>query len=292
MLVALLALLVVGAGAGWAAGAALRRDPAPPPSPAARWLTLGALHVRVDGAGAAVNAPRNAAPAGARAFATGSGVPATVWLAVAPARDPTLVPASLRKAADRSLGRPGGARLAGHAAWIYRDLQAGGDRLDLIVQPTAAGMLLVGCQAPASWWPLGDGCAQHVGAVRGSAFIVPSAQLAFEQALGARLGRLAHARAAGGRQLRGARSLRAVARSARMLANAHAAAARPLRPVVASARARRLVDGLFAVAAGYRSLARAAARDARGRYARSRRALLRADRTLGRLARRSAQSTR
>jgi hypothetical protein len=150
--------------------------------------------------------------------------------------------------------------------------------MELTALPTAAGVLLVGCEADKTSWSTVAGCAGAVHAVGGAATLPPSADLAFRQHVKPVVGKLNAKRKGAGRALRRARHARGQRAAAQRLAAAHAAAAKALEPFVpATGPARAAVGRLSASAAAYTDLARAAGRRDRRRYARARRATRRAD---------------
>jgi hypothetical protein len=293
VLAGVLVATALAAGAGWLFGSVLRGDHNGTPSPVAQRAAVGPVRLQLDGDWVPSAAGRDVAGAGLddlRAFAPARGLPARVWIARAPASNPALVPAALTTRLAGRLGVPRRTTLAGAPAWSYAAVRlARGGSLELTVQPTSAGVLLVGCQASETWWNTVAGCADGVLVADGARPLAPAADLAYRLHAHATLTRLDARRAHGGRALRRARSGRGQARIARRLAAAHAAAAASLRPLAPHHGApQRVIAALRRSRAAYAAVARAAHRGSRRRYATARRRAARSDAALRRALRRGA----
>lgn len=269
-LVATLAAIAVAGLAGWFIGGALSRTPAAPQAPAERTAVVGPLRLRLDGAWspiAASGALKAMRVQDLSAFAPAAGVPGRVWIARARADGPSLVPGSVRARFAAPPAKPARAVLGGQAAWTYPAAALrGGGRLELTVQPTAAGVLLVGCEAEPSWWSTVAGCARSVRDVGGAATFAPAADIPFRQALADVVVALNAARGGAGKALGRARTAGGQRLAALRLAAAHRAAAAKLQPLAAGGPGRRLVARLGATAGAYQRLAGAAGHGSRPRY--------------------------
>jgi hypothetical protein len=292
-LVATIAAIAVAALAGWVLGGMLTRKPAAPQVSAPRAATVGPLKLELDGTWStiAASAPLTGMQLQDLAvYAPVAGVPARTWVARAPADGPSLVPASVRDRLDGRLASPARTVLGGRPAWTYpaTALRSGG-RLELTVQPTAAGVLLVGCEADQSWWSTVAGCARSIRDVSGAATFAPAADISLRQALKRVVVSLNAARAGAGKALQRARTPRGQQLAAQRLAKAHAAAAARLSPLAGPAGSgRTLVARLGAAAAAYRGLATAAGRRSRPAYRSARASVGRAEGALRIALRRAA----
>jgi hypothetical protein len=138
--------------------------------------------------------------------------------------------------------------------------------MELSVVPTTAGLLLVGCTAPAAWTASMTGCAAGVLRIAGAGAAAPSPELAARWALPGALARLNAARRAGRAALHAARAPHGQARAARRIARAHRAARARLEPLLPP-RSRDAIVALRRSTSAYDDLARAAAAADPGRYA-------------------------
>jgi hypothetical protein len=254
---------------------------------------VGPFTLQLEGGWARVAAGPGVASAGlprVRTFAPAPSLPGRVWIARVPVRTPSLIPTRVLRRVDGRLGPPRRTRLAGRPAWVYDAIAVrGGGLLALTVQPTTAGALVVGCQAPGEWWSALADCARGIAGIDGPAPLSPVADLAYRLHARTPLARLNARRAREGHALHRARSARAQARSARRLAASHAAAASALHPYAPRrGAARRVVVALRRSRAAYAAVARSARRRERRRYATARRHARRADAALARALRRAA----
>jgi hypothetical protein len=270
------AAIVVAGLAGWLLGGVLVPDTPPAPVRAsAQVAVLGPMRVALDGNWTTQAPGRDqlAMRLGDLAvFAPTPGLSGRSWVARAAADHPSLVPAGVRARLAQAPPKPTTVRLAGSPAWRYDALRLrSGSLLGLTVLPTAAGVVLVGCEGTPGSWGAVSGCEQGVGVMSGAAVLAPAADLAFRQRIPAVLAKLNAARAGAGRALAAARRARGQARAAAQLAQAHATAAAKLRPlVVAGTPAGRVVRRLNEAAGAYRNVAGAANRRAPRRYAAAR----------------------
>jgi hypothetical protein len=270
--VVLTVLLAAAFGVG--AGTLLRYDSAPVAT-IPQVASSGPIRLELDGGWMAVRPLAALDASGLRdlmAFEPLPRLPGLAWIARAPADSRSLIPAGVRARISGTLPEPEGTTLAGARAWRYAALPLrAGRMLELTVQPTSAGVLVVGCEAPWAWWPTVTGCAGGVLSVAGVRTQPPSADIALRERLPAVIARLNAARAKGGQALTSARTARGQRRAARALAAAHAAAAAKLVPLAAADGAGvAVVVRLKAGAAAYRGLAAAAGRKAPKRYAAAR----------------------
>jgi hypothetical protein len=238
----------------------------------ARGERVGPGAVRVVRAGAATLAvPRGwrtvalrdaGAPVGTTAvFAPSPDAHDRVIVTVAPAEDPSLVPAALRGLV-RDLGRgPRATRLGGHRAWRYVGLPGRNreDVLDVTLLPTTAGVLGIACVSAVSAAGATANCASSIGSVSISsgAMLVPSGELALRLRLPRVLAVLDRARVRFRAALVRAGTGAGQARLAGRLAREHLAGADSLHPVAGRAGGP-LLDALSNVAGAYRELGRAA----------------------------------
>ena len=135
------ALTVAIGGGIWAGQPAAPADPAEPP-----------LERVVRAGPATLLVPRewrssSRSTGATTVLAPSPGAPGRVIVTLAAADDRSLVPKPLRDLAQ-DLGRgPRGTRFAGHLAWRYVGHGRDGNRLDVTVLPTSAGVLGLACQA-------------------------------------------------------------------------------------------------------------------------------------------------
>jgi hypothetical protein len=284
-----LAAVALAVPAGW--WLADRRSSEPAPRATTHLASLGPVQARVTGgwepARAGVEPVKALAGLPSRAFGTYPGLDAYAVLALAPAEDPTLLPAALMKTVSGAIGKPVPGRVAGHSAWVYRSLPAGGrDRLmDVHVLPTTAGVLAVACVADRLSFSAVLDCGQRVQrvSVAGGQVLAPNPDLAMASQLGTVLPGFNRERARGRAALRGAKTRSGQSAAARSLIRTHRKAAGTLRPLATKGRPSGAVVGsLDDGAAAYGRLARAAANGWPGRFALARRAVLRAERALKR----------
>jgi hypothetical protein len=272
---AILAAIAAAGAAGWLGGGVLRSRSAPAPVAVDRLAVVGPLRLAVDSSWEPVAASGELAGTGLSdltAFAPVAGLPGRVWIGRGEADDATLVPAAVRARLVGDLPAHANASLAGRPAWSYGNLSLrGGGLLELTIQPTAAGVLLVGCEAELAVWSTVSGCMRRIRIVSGAATAAPAADLVFRRRLGPVIDRLNARRAAGGKALAAARTAAGQRRGARALAQAHTQAARALAASAGPTGApHAVVARLRDAAAAYGALAEAARRRSRARYAHAR----------------------
>jgi hypothetical protein len=282
---AILAAIAVAGAAGWLGGGLLQSRSAPAPVTVDRLAAVGPLQLAVDSGLEPVSATAELAGTGLRdltVFAPVAGLPGRIWIGRGEADDATLVPAAVRARLVGDLPPHADVSLAGRPAWSYGSLSLrDGGLLELTVQPTSAGVLIVGCQAELAVWSTVSGCVRRVQIVSGAATAAPAADLVFQQRLGPVLDRLNARRAAGAKALARARTAAGQRRSALTLARAHTQAARALAPSAGQPGApKAVVARLRNIAAAYGALAGAAQRASRVRYARARARAARAEKAL------------
>jgi hypothetical protein len=284
-IVAVVLTVVLAALLGWLFGGRLAKQPPVAQAPSDRIAAVGPLRLDVDGDWLPTPATGALAQMGVKnitVFAPVAGLPGRTWIARAPADGPTLVPAGVRARLAAPLGKPQRATMAGRAAWSYGTVALrDGSQLELAVLPTAAGMLLVGCEAQKTWRSTVSGCTRSIRAVGGATAIAPAPDLAFRNRVRRVVPALNTARVRGSKRLAHARIPGAQRAAALKLARAHRAAAAALRPVTpSSGAARKVVQRLMATAGAYQALATAAGRHARPRYAAARKRVRRAEAAL------------
>lgn len=274
-LIAVVLTVILAALLGWMFGGQLAKEPPVAKAPSDRIAAVGPLRLDVAGDWLPTKATGAIAQMDVQdiaVFAPAAGLPGRTWVARARADGPTLVPASVRARLAAPLGKPQRASMAGHAAWSYGvvGLREGG-RLELAVLPTAAGVMLVGCEAELTWWSTVSGCTRAIRAVGGATAITPASDLPFRARVRAVVPALNHARTRGAKGLARARTPGRQRAAALKLATAHRAAASRLAPVTPAAGPGRQVLGrLRATAAAYTALARAAGKHSRVRYGKAR----------------------
>jgi hypothetical protein len=284
-LIAVILTVILAALIGWLFGGHLAKEPPAAQAPSDRIAAVGPIRLDVDGDWMPTRATGELAQMDVQdlaVFAPAAGLPGRTWVALAKADGPTLVPASIRSRLAAPLGKPQRASMAGHAAWSYGTLALrSGGQLELAVLPTAAGMMLVGCEAEKTWWSTVAGCTPSVRAVGGAATVTPGADIAFRARLRAVVPDLNHARARAGKRLNRARTPGAQRVAALKLAAAHRTAASALQPVApSSGPARKVLGRLGATATAYRALAVAAGKHSRARYGKARKRVRQAEAAL------------
>ena len=252
------ALTVAIGGGIWAGQPAAPADPAEPP--------LG----RVVRAGpATLLVPRqwrtsSRSTGATTVLAPSPGAPGRVIVTLAAADDRSLVPKPLRDLAQ-DLGRgPRGTRFAGHLAWRYVGHGRDGNRFDVTVLPTSAGVLGLACEAitPAE-------CAPAIESITlrrpGAAIYAPSPDFTLRLRLPGVLAALDRERVDTRSALRRAATHTRQAQLAHRLERAHLAAANALRPVAGGAGAS-LPGELSNAASTYSALADAASAGSAARF--------------------------
>jgi hypothetical protein len=288
------AVLVLAALAGWLLPTLLASDPAPPRG--ARTVTLGTVSVRVSAdwspARGGATELRGLDRARTRVFSPYPGLAAQAVLTVAPATDPTLIPAAVRKALPEPPGKPAEARVGGRTAWVYHSVATGRpDRvMDFYVLPTSAGVLGVACVASELSWSAVAGCGQSIESVTvaGGRVLAPSPELAFLAQLPRPMAKLDRSRVLGRRALQRARTRRGQAGAATALARAYATAMAALAPLGHGPASSGVVHALRAGGQGYHRLAGAAAHGRPRRYAAARAQVHKAEKRLRHLLERLA----
>jgi hypothetical protein len=284
-LIAVVLAVILAALIGWLFGGHLAKEPPAAQAPTDRIAAVGPIRLDVDGDWMPTRATGELAQMKVQdlaVFAPAAGLPGRTWVARAQADGPTLVPAAVRERLAAPLGKPQRASMAGHAAWSYGTLALrSGAQLELAVLPTAAGMMLVGCEAEKTWWSTVSGCTRSIRAVGGAPAVTPGADLAFRARVRAVVPDLNHARARAGKRLNRARTPGAQQAAALKLAAAHRAAAVALQPVTpSSGPARNVLGRLGATATAYRALAGAAGKHSRARYGKARKRVRKAEAAL------------
>ena len=284
-----LAAVAIAVPAGW--WLADRRSSEPPARVGPPVVTVGAVQAQLSSdwepAKRGVAPVKGLEQVPTRVFTPYPGLDAFAVVALAPADDPSLVPAAVLKGLPARPGKPVPSRIAGHDAWVYRSLPAGGrDRLmDLHVLPTTAGVLAVACVAERLSFGAVLDCGQRIEkvTVAGGQVLTPNPDLAMAGRLATVLPKFNRSRASGRAALRRARTPAGQAGAARALGLTHRQAAGSLAPFATKGRPSAAVVGSFERGArAYGQLGRAAANGWPGRFALARRAVLKAERALRR----------
>jgi hypothetical protein len=277
------AAAVIALVAGRLAGGAVVTDPAPVAPALVQTAGLGAVTLAVPAAWAGADRIpeiRDLDRGRTAAFTPSPGRDAYVIATLAPADDPTLVPAPLRRLLSRPLPQPAAAHLAGAPAWQYAKLPATGGRIaDITVAATTAGSLTVACIAAPEARSSVAACNEEIRrATLSGADWRPPAELAGGLRLDAAIAQLDRARVARRAALGAADTRAAQSRIAGRLADSYGRAAAALAGAGNAPVATALRDG----ARAHRRLAAAAAAGRPARYAAAKRAVTAADAKLAR----------
>jgi hypothetical protein len=221
------------------------------------------------------------------------GVHGDVALDIRPPENPSLLPASVVRAAAGVVPAPRLLRLAGRGVWGYElPAHAPGKRLVALTLPTTDGVVTIACRALAdARYSATAECARAMAAldVEGAAVLPPAPETAAGIVLPDAIEALNRQRRKWRMTLAAARSPAGREKAARRLADAYAAAAAPLRPL-ASGAARRLPTALAGVSRTYHALATASARRDAPAARRAAAAIEAGDRRLGALLRTVSRS--
>jgi hypothetical protein len=281
-LLAVILTVLLAALLGWTFGGRLTKDPAVVQAPSDRIAAVGPLRLDVNGDWIPTRATGALTQMGVKdlaVFAPVAGLPGRTWIARGPVDGPTLVPAAVRARLAAPLGKPQLASMAGRAAWSYGTVQLrSGGQLELAVLPTAAGVMLVGCEAEKTWWSTVSGCTRAIRAVGGATTITPGPDLAFRDRVRQVVPSLNTVRARAGKRLAKARTPGGQRVAALKLARAHVAAAAALKPVTpVTGAAPKVIARLGATAGAYKALAAAAGKHNRARYGKARKRVKQAE---------------
>ena len=221
VIVAVAAVLAVLAGLG---AAALVAPDAPTTRPTTRIVHAGPALLTVPAVWQRSAPVEGLAPERTAVLSPAPGTAGSALITFGPTDPRSLLPRELRAILHDPPPAPVAATLGGRPAVVYHDLRTGERLLDVTVLPTSAGVLAVGCSAPAE-------CAGAVTAVSvpGATALIPSPAVPLAAALPTAIARLDRETIAGRNDLGAARTPAAQAGAASRLAARQRAAADALR---------------------------------------------------------------